>query len=259
MNDQIIFFLIGVLTGGIGTLVGAGGGFLLAPLFLFIFPHWLPAKLTAISLLAVAANSTSGSIGYAFRQQVHWPSTFLFSIAAVPGVFIGVQLSHLVDRKIFEIVFSIFLLALSVFVLISSGQNTESKHLSSHFWNKRAQITGCLISFFIGILSSLLGIGGGIVHVPLLSELLNYPLHVAAGTSHAILAITSSIAVVEHFRSGDFGDLESFVPFLIVGLVFGAQIGAAYSKRVERKWILRILGIALLSVAIRLIYKNLIS
>ena len=118
-------------------------------------------------------------------------------------------------------------------------------------------ILGSILSFYIGILSSLLGIGGGIIHVPLLSEGLKYPLHLAAGTSHAILAFTSIVAVIAHFYAGDYHPFNPMLPFLCIGLVMGAQLGASYSKKTPQKIILRVLGVALISVGFRLVAKSL--
>lgn len=255
MTD-ILYFFIGVVTGFLGTLIGAGGGFLLTPLFIFLFPNMPPSRLTALSLLAVAANSASGSIGYALRKQVHWKSVLLFSVAAIPGVFIGVQLSHALERSTFELVFAAFLCLLSTFVLWRSFRRKEGHTRLHDFWNSRTKTVGTLVSFFIGILSSLLGIGGGIVHVPLLSEVFDYPVHLAAGTSHAILALSSAVAVWKHYQEGDLTPLESFVPYLVVGLILGAQIGAALSKKIPSHRILLLLGVALVSMAARLIYRN---
>ena len=255
--NEIMFFFVGLATGGIGTLVGAGGGFLLAPLFIFVFPDMQPSRLTALSLMAVAANSLSGSVGYAVRKKVHWPSVVMFSIAAVPGVLLGIELNDVLPRHTFELVFAIFLMCMSAFVLWRSFRKKVDHTDPSGFWNKRNKVLGSFISFFIGIISSLLGIGGGIIHVPLLSEVLEYPTHLAAGTSHAILAISSLFAVAGHFLKGDYANLESFVPYLVVGLVLGAQGGAAISKKIASRWILRVLGLALLMVATRLLIKNL--
>lgn len=256
MHDSLYFF-VGLATGLLGTLIGAGGGFLLTPLFLFLFPEMSASRLTALSLLAVAANSISGSIGYAFREQIHWKSVALFSAAALPGVFIGVHLSRILERSAFELIFAGFLFVMSAFVIWRSFRR-KSEHTGLRgFWNTCTKLFGTLISFLIGILSSLLGIGGGIVHVPLLSEVFDYPLHLAAGTSHAILALTSIIAVLQHYLEGDLTPLESFVPFLVVGLIVGAQLGAALSKRLPSHRILLLLGLALISMAARLIYRNL--
>lgn len=257
MLTNISFLSLGFITGFLGTLIGAGGGFLLAPIFLFLFPDMLPSRLTALSLLAVAANSISGSIAYTLRKQVHWPSVFLFSILAIPGAYLGLLITQSIPRTAFEFTFSGFLFCLGFFVVWRS-LHVNRKSLSIHeIWNKKTKILGSAFSFFIGIISSLLGIGGGIVHVPLLSELLGYPVHLAAGTSHAILAITATFAVIGHFYHGDLLNLDAFVPFLVIGLVVGAQFGAAISKKVHSRLILRALGVVLLLVAFRLLYKNL--
>lgn len=252
--ENMLFIFLGFAVGAIGTLIGAGGGFLLSPVFIFLYPDLTPAVLTSMSLLAVAANSTSGSIGYAFRRKVHWPSVALFSIVGIPGVLIGVKLTSIIPRHLFEGIFGLFMVALSVFVLYRSCKKKSDEH-TYRFWTKPTMILGSFLSFFIGILSSLLGIGGGIIHVPLLSEGLKYPLHLAAGTSHAILAITSIVAVIGHYFAGDYTPFNPMLPFLCIGLVMGAQLGASYSKKTSQKIILRVLGLALISVGIRLVFK----
>ncbi len=254
--DNTLFMLLGFVVGAIGTLIGAGGGFLLSPVFIFLYPDLAPATLTAMSLLAVSANSTSGSIGYAIRKKVHWPSVLLYTTVGIPGVMIGVKLSAIIPRHQFELLFGIFMIALSAFVLYRSFKKRDEGTLKI-FWTKSTMILGSFLSFFIGILSSLLGIGGGIIHVPLLSEGLKYPLHLAAGTSHAILAFTSIVAVIAHFHAGDYHPFNPMLPFLCIGLVMGAQLGASYSKKTPQKIILRVLGFALISVGFRLVAKSL--
>lgn len=206
--------------------------------------------------MAVAANSTSGSVGYAFRQQVHWPSVLYFALAGIPGVLLGVYLLQFVPRAQFEFAFSVFLILMSIFVIWRSFKQKKSHAIAHEFWTTKNKIFGSVISAFVGVLSSLFGIGGGVVHVPLLSEVLRYPIHLAAGTSHAILSITSLTAVSFHFFRGDLGRVEGFMAWLIVGLIVGAQGGAMLSKKVSGKWILRGLGLVLISMALRFILKN---
>ena len=247
--------LLGVLVGFIGTLIGAGGGFLLTPVFLFLYPDLSASEITAMSLLAVWANSTSGSVGYALRKQVHWPSVALFSISAVPGVLLGVELGRVVNRQVFNVMFGAFMLIMGVYIMVRSRK--VKQNISKKFWTVKNMAIGAFVSFFVGILSSLLGIGGGIVHVPLLSELMLYPIHIAAGTSHAILALTSLVAVIDHWRAGDLTPFNPLLPYLCIGLVGGAQLGAHYSKKIANNIILRVLGVALLIAAARLLLKGL--
>lgn len=251
--ELLLFIPLGFVTAMIGTLTGTGGGFLLVPVLLFLYPTMSPPHLTALSLLAVAANSISGSIGNALRRQIHWPSFFTFTVMALPGVYVGVQINQYVDRYVFEKVFGAFLFAVIIFILWRSFQTTVP-HAANGYWNRRAKIIGTAVSFFVGMLSSLLGIGGGIIHVPLLAEVLRYPIHMATGTSQMILVITSLTAVAIHGASGEFNTFEPFVPYLIVGIVVGAQVGSALSKKVPRKLILRVLAFALSLVAVRLMF-----
>lgn len=247
--------VLGLTVGLVGTLIGAGGGFLLTPVFLFLYPHLSATEITAMSLVAVFANSSSGSIGYAVRRQIHWPSVFLYAICAVPGVLLGVEIGRVVNRQSFDLLFGIFLFVMAIYIILRSRKKRNSGQVN--FWHKKNMVIGSLVSFFVGILSSLLGIGGGIIHVPLLSEVMKYPLHMAAGTSHAILALTSLVAVVDHWQAGDLTPVNPLLPYLCVGLVVGAQAGAHYSSRIANKVILRILAGALILASLRLLIKGL--
>lgn len=247
--------ILGLTVGLVGTLIGAGGGFLLTPVFLFLYPGLSASEITAMSLVAVAANSTSGSIGYALRRQIHWRSVFLYAICAVPGVLLGVEIGRVVDRHLFDLLFGGFLFVMAIYIVVRSRKKRAAGVVN--FWHAKNMILGSFVSFFVGILSSLLGIGGGIVHVPMLSEIMKYPLHIAAGTSHAILAMTSLVAVVDHWQAGDLTPINPLLPYLCVGLVVGAQAGAHYSSRIASKVILRVLAGALLFASLRLLIKGL--
>lgn len=252
----MVYTLLWLLIGAIGTLIGAGGGFLLVPLLIFLFPSFKASEVTAVSMLAVLANSSSGSIAYAIKKQVHWKSAFLYTIFAIPGIYGGVLTNRHINRESFATLFGVFVICLSSFLLLK----TLKKHLfvdsQDHFFNppRHIYIVGCLVSVFIGFISAFFGIGGGIIHVPLLSTILMYPVHLAAGTSHMVLALTSTIGVWEHYQLRHFDNVGNFLPFLIAGVVVGAQIGAYLSKHVASVSILRILGVCLFIVGLRMIF-----
>jgi len=117
---------------------------------------------------------------------------------------------------------------------------------------------GMGLSLFVGYISSLLGIGGGIIHVPALVRLLNFPIHLATATSHFILAIMALTGTVVHIATGSFshGGVWETV-YLSVGVLFGAQAGAALSSRVHGIWIIRGLAIALGLLGIRILFMAL--
>lgn len=256
---QLLFYLpLGFIVGTIGTVIGAGGGFLLSPFFLFFFPQASATWITAVSLAAVSANSISGSIGYVYRGKVHWPSVGLFTLFSLPGVFLGVFLTRILARTTYNGIFGAFLILLAVFLFFRARRPSLELSAAKFSWDKKTKTIGAGFSVFVGILSSLLGIGGGIVHVPLLSEFLRYPIHLAAGTSHTILAFTSTVAVADHWLNNDYQPVPTFLPYLCVGLIMGAQVGAAMAPRISGITIRRILSLALIFVGFRLLFTTIL-
>ncbi len=108
-------------------------------------------------------------------------------------------------------------------------------------------------SVLVGFASSVLGIGGGIIHVPLLATVLGFPAHVATATSHAVLAVTAGLATIVHIIHGDYRTTWPLVLAASGGAIAGAPIGARLSVYVRGAVILRILATALAFVGIRLL------
>ena len=104
------------------------------------------------------------------------------------------------------------------------------------------------MSFFVGFFSSLLGIGGGIIHVPALANLLNFPVHIATATSHFILAIMALAGTIVHMVQGSFWQEWTKAVFIGIGVVGGAQLGARLSEKIKPKGIIRALAISLFLV-----------
>ena len=94
---------------------------------------------------------------------------------------------------------------------------------------------GLILSTFVGFISSLLGIGGGIVHVPALVHLLNFPVHIATATSHFVLSIMALSGSAVHYFSGTLSNSFLEIGLLSVGAIIGAQIGARLSKKNPRQ------------------------
>jgi uncharacterized membrane protein YfcA len=101
-------------------------------------------------------------------------------------------------------------------------------------------------------LSGLLGIGGGIIHVPVLTQVLNFPVHIATATSHFVVATSTLAASITHAVSGSFTRVGETV-VLSAGAILGAQVGARLSRRIPGALIVRMLAVALAIVAVRLL------
>ncbi len=253
-------FAIGVL----GTLIGAGGGFILVPLLVLLEPAWSVDEVTAFSLAVVTANATTGALSY-WRQGRVDPFSFpLYTLAAIPGSILGAFATAYIPRRIFDPIFGVVLIGIGIFLFVRPGSSDEgamtgpmrrvlfdrSGHRYAWSFDPRIGFAG---STFVGFFSSVLGIGGGIIHVPLLATVLGFPAHVATATSHAVLAVTAAIATVVHLVRGDYRETWPLVLAAGGGAVAGAPVGALLSTRVPGAAILRILAVALALVGGRLL------
>jgi len=116
---------------------------------------------------------------------------------------------------------------------------------------------GVAYSLVVGFVSSFLGIGGGVMHVPLLVRALGFPTHLATATSHFVLAMIAGTGAVTHLVAGSFahGHGVRRAISLSIGVVLGAQLGARLSLRVSGRVVEGLLGIALVALAVRLIFS----
>lgn len=260
---------LGLALGAFGTLIGAGGGFILVPILLLLYPYEEPEVITAISLAVVFFNALSGSIAYARKRKIDFRSGWLFAAVSFPGSILGVYANHHLSRQLFNPVFGGALILFSLFLLVRQkmgkaenangvGQPTTTRELvdreGHHYRYAFDARIGVAISAAVGFISSFLGLGGGIIHVPAMVHLLAFPVHIATATSHFILALMALFATVQHWLDGSLAAGFARLLWLAPGVVLGAPIGARLSERVRGSWILRALSAALLLVGLRLCF-----
>ena len=265
--EQFLWLLpLGFIVGTFGTLIGAGGGFILVPVLLLMYPGKSPETITSISLAVVFFNALSGSYAYARMKRIDYKSGLIFAVSTIPGSILGAYTTSFIPRNIFDGVFGALLIAASVFLMMKP-KNTkalEGKIPKNYILRSLTDIEGIsytfsynpvlgvIISVFVGYISSLLGIGGGIIHVPVLVHALNFPVHIATATSHFVLAVMSLSGTVVHIASGVLSKGVTQTIALSIGVLLGAQLGAKLSNRFHGVWIIRSLAIALGLVGIRI-------
>ncbi len=246
--------------------MGAAGGFLLVPILLFLYPQETPTTITSITLTVAFFNALSGSIAYGRLRRIDYRSGLLFSAASVPGAVIGANITALLSRGIFQALFGVTLLLVAVYLFVRPQRHQSETTVrlvqasrrvidtdGSVFTYSFSLIKGILIAFGVGLIGGLLGIGGGIIHVPALTQLLGFPAHVATATSHFVVAITTLAAVTVHAVTGAFTEGVRRAAVLSAGAVIGAQFGARLSQKVSGAWIIRLLAVGLALVGIRLL------
>ncbi len=268
---QALEFLgIGFVVGLYGTIIGAGGGFLLVPILLLRY-HLMPQLAIGTSLCVVFFNALSGSFSYARQKRIDYHTGLSFATGTLPGAILGVFLTGYFTPKVFYILFGIILIGVGM-LLFFRPEPAPTKDASRCFlpFLRRKPVLrslidadgkkyeycfnyacGIALSFIVGFFSSLLGIGGGIIHVPALIYMFSFPYHIAIASSHFILMISSLVGSIFH---GISGNVNIEIALIIgIGAVLGAQAGALISKRMSGLWIVRLLSLALIAIGIRLL------
>ncbi|HXG22574.1 MAG TPA: sulfite exporter TauE/SafE family protein [Methylomirabilota bacterium] len=259
---------VGGLVGAYGTLIGAGGGFVLVPFLLLLYPTESPEIITSISLAVVFFNALSGSLAYARHGRIDYQAGRQFAPATIPGAILGALSTAYLPRHVFDLVMGVLMIMGASVLLWRPLRNErraakpDARHPphtvierdgSTHTFAYNPR-TGIWLSVLVGYLSSLLGIGGGIIHVPALVHLLHFPVHIATATSHFVLAIMAATGTVVHILTGTFVHGVRRTIALSLGVFVGAQVGAWCSHRVHGAWIIRSLALALGLVGIRLLF-----
>lgn len=265
-QTAVLLAALGLAVGAFGTLVGAGGGFILTPLLLVLYPADQPETLAAIGLVAVFANAASGTAAYARERRIDVPTGAAFAAAALPGAVAGALATTLLPRHVFDLTVAALMAGLAAWLLLPSRAPLP-RSPSRGTWRSITDADGIRYDYRvpmragtaasggIGFASSLLGIGGGVIQVPVLVRGLGMPTHVATATSQMVLTVTAGAATLTHVVAGSFAGGHGVYRALVlaVSLAVGAQAGARLSGRVRGPAIERLLVAALLAIALRLV------
>jgi hypothetical protein len=260
---------VGLIAGTWGSLIGAGGGFLIVPILLFLYRDLSAAGATAVSLVAVFANGLSGAAAYARLRLIDYGLGLLFVAATLPGAVAGALLVNYIDKGPFQIVFGslLGLVAIYLFVKPRSPQPAAAKTtgksraltdaLGRHYRYSVHRPLGTAITFLVGFLASMLGVGGGIFSVPAFVTLLGIPIQVAAATSQFMLVGTSFVASATNVIEGDLQGWWAAAIALAIGSLAGGQIGPRIGQKFGSAWLSFALSSGLLLVAVRLVWNGL--
>jgi len=260
-----VTLVLGFVIGCYGTIVGIGGGPLIVPVLL-LFYDWPAEDVVASSLFVVCLNALSGTLGYAAQRRIDYRGGVVFSLAALPGAVLSSFVHHLLDIRIFDHIFGLFLVALAGFTLFKVSRADRLPRRPPRPELRRVVIfdrfrqrhvfhcddaLGISSNFFLGFLAGFLGIGGGVFQVPLLVFVLQFPTHIATATSHFVTMLTSAFALAPNVALGNVHFAET--AWLGFGVVVGAQAGAKAARRLRSRAILYLFSGILAVLAARLL------
>jgi uncharacterized membrane protein YfcA len=273
--EVIVDLLVGLGAAAYGTLIGAGGGFIMSPVLLIFFGK-SPVAAAATSLTAVVFNAITAVLTYHQQRRIDYYTGVRFAAAMVPGALVGSLIAPYIPAPLFKLVFGALLALIAGYMAIygerpggrPSGVAPDEAALRAQGKTVRVVIDdsghkhvfgyrlrdALLLSAGVGVLSSVLGVGGGIIQVPAMISLFGVPPHIAVATSQFMLLIAALTGASSYLVQGVV-DVPTAV-LLGLGGIAGARLGAAIARRVKGKVIVRALAIALLLVGLRLLLSG---
>ena len=251
-NIATLTFLlvVGLGAGTLGSMLGVGGGIIMVPALTFL--NVPPTQAASTSLIAVMATSISSTIEYSRQKRINYGLGLQIAACAIPGGVLGAVLSEYLLQDTFKLYFGILLILTGLYILYRNSV-LKDRHVKRR--SLALQVGVFAASFGAGIISSLFGVGGGIIFVPAMLLVLGLTMHRAAPTSQFTLMMTAIAGVFTHSALGHPDYLQAIV--LSIGAFVGAQIGARLSRITKDVLLQRLLAAVLMTVAIIFILDGL--
>jgi len=272
----LIFFVqvlvISYAAGMLGSLVGVGGGIIVVPALTLIFGIDIHNAIAA-SIVAVVATSTGAASTYVREKVANMRLGMLLEVATVAGALAGALLAVYVSPKALYVLFALLM-------AYTAGNMTQKSkaagrelppspladrlNLHGAYYDKALKqevnyrvtrpVLGLVVSGLAGLASGLLGIGGGVLKVPVMNLFMGIPIKACTATSNFMIGVTAASGAAVYFMRGD---VQPFVVAPVaIGVLFGAKTGARAMNHIHGN-VLRIIFVIILSLtAIQMFVKG---
>ncbi|MEM1177754.1 MAG: sulfite exporter TauE/SafE family protein [Acidobacteriota bacterium] len=244
---------IGALAIGLSLgLLGSGGSILTVPVLIYLVGQ---DEKTAIagSLFIVGAIAAGGGLQFAVQRVVSWRSVALFGLPSMVGTYAGAWLGGLVSGTVQLAVFA-------TVMLLAAGLMFQPPALDAGPRTARAAWKVVLDGLAVGVLTGLVGVGGGFLIVPALVLLGGLPMHLAIGTSLVIIALKSFTGFFKYLEVLERLDLSlDWNPLLVIAAVglAGSFVGRSIGKRVSQRNLRRVFAAFLVAIGLLILGQTL--
>ena len=266
--DTVLLSPIAFLVGIIAAMTGMGGGVFIVPFLSLVPPYDSIGIENAVgtSLAMIIFTSSSSGIRYFRQRRIDYKVGLILTLTTIPGAFVGAYLTTFITSRGLGLIFGVFLIFVALRMAFQFNSYRTLIPRIGQSWNRKITDSdgtafeyntnvnlGLVLSFFGGLSSGFLGIGGGALMVPILHLAMNFPMHITVATSMFIMIFTSISGTTTHLSLGNVR--ADYAIFLSIGVIFGAQLGAHFSKKISGKNLRRIFGVVLLLISIGTILK----
>ncbi|GAB4177391.1 MAG: sulfite exporter TauE/SafE family protein [Calditrichia bacterium] len=260
----IIFFVAAGIT-TIASTIGIGGGLLLVP-SLILLAHLDPASAAGTSLAAIVVSSFTASFRNFRMKTIHYSLAACLAAGSVSGAIIGARIADVLPELQWKFLFVIIALYLLMTMIRVKEKNNLLQYYFSvmnrlpikkiHFnENQGVSVVGLILTgIFIGILSAILGLGGGFIATPLLLVGMKLPHRIAVSTSVAMIFLTALSGSISHFLLGHLN--VSVWMAAVAGTFVGGLMGSKILHQIPEKLVRYMFAIVLLVAIILLMIKQ---
>ncbi len=242
--DMILGFGIGVLLG----MLGGGGSILTVPMLVYLVGQ-SPHTAVTTSLAIVGANSVMGAYFHRAQGTLNWRVALVFGGAGMIVSYFAAGLSRQFSPNFLMVAFALLMLAVAWLLLRGNRINRNSEQYQLNL--SKVAVGGSAI----GLVTGILGVGGGFLIVPVLVILVGLPMHHAVGTSLLIIAMNSAAGFIGHLE-GYVVDMQLIAAFVGAGVV-GTFVGVRVGRRLNSALLRRMFAVFVIALALFLLYDNL--
>lgn len=272
---ELIIFIVAVLGGGIGAVIGLGGGLVITPLLTTVLGVPLHYAIGA-SLVAIICTSTATSLVSLQSHGLTKEKLGLFlALATAVGAIFGAKLAVMLRAKVLFLIFGGILIVVAILSFIKKKSNAETKPPKQSFivnklqlndsvviagqkqdYNVNHPIIGFIFMAGAGFIGGLLGIGAGIFKVVTMDKIMKIPFRVSASTSNFIMGVTAFAATSTYYFAGYID--SSIIAAVALGTLLGATIGSKLMPHIPTKALRLMFFIVVFISAIQMIIKGLV-
>jgi uncharacterized membrane protein YfcA len=258
----LILLLIGLLVGFLAGLLGIGGGFIMGPVqfwllsYLGLDPNLAIRVAFATSLTAIIPTAMSGAAGHYLKGAVDLKTALTIGIPSFLAAFLGAIITSKAPASVLSIVFGVVIIILALWMLSSEYPRTNAR-------SRHSTLILVIIGLGTGLLSGVLGIGGGTILIPLLVMIIGCSIHRAVGTSVTVVIFTALGGVISYILNGL--NVSGLPPYslgyvnllnliiLIIATVPMAQLGVRTSHKLPAQKLKYIYVILMIYIGLRMI------
>jgi uncharacterized membrane protein YfcA len=259
MVTGLLMLLGGIAAGAFGSILGLGGGLLIVPLLTLGFG--LPLReAVGVSLVCVIVTSSASAGVYLQRRQANLRLGMLLELFTATGAIAGGAIAFLIDERLLAGLFAVLLVYVAATMLVGLRRRTPPMPATDEMppgpaesvpaalpavddYRRERLPAAAVGSVGAGVASALLGIGGGLIKVPVMHLVLGVPLRIATATSNLMIGITASASAIVYLVRGG---IDAYVTGpTAIGVFVGATIGSRFGHRIGQR-ALRILFVLVL-------------